>query len=90
MVAVQSALEQYYASNVFLYPTSDCTLAISYMKSAWPIDPGKSTAYPGVTACSETAYCICAEMEGTSLVGNSAADCDYAGAKTHYCVSNLQ
>lgn len=90
LVAIQNALEQYYAANSFSYPAANCSLASSFMKSSWPVDPGDSSSYLGVTACTTTSYCICAVMEGTALVGNSAANCDFSGSKTHYCVSQLQ
>lgn len=90
LVAIQNALEQYYSANSFSYPSSDCSLASTHMKSSWPVDPGDSTAYLGVSACTATSYCVCAVMEGTALVGNSAANCDYSGSKTHYCISQLQ
>jgi prepilin-type N-terminal cleavage/methylation domain-containing protein len=90
LIAIQNSLEQYYAANTFVYPTTSCSDASTYLKSSWPIDPGDSSAYLGVTACTPTYYCICGVMEGTALVGNSAANCDYSGSKTHYCVSSLQ
>ncbi len=90
LVAIQNALEQYYAANTFVYPTGDCTDASTHMQSSWPVDPGSSAAYDGVSSCTATSYCICATMEGTSLSGNSAASCDYSGSKTHYCIGNLQ
>lgn len=90
LVAIQNSLEQYYSSNSFSYPNTDCSLASSYLKSSWPVDPSDSSSYLGVSECTPTSYCICAVMEGTSLVGNSAVDCDYSGTKTHYCVSQLQ
>ena len=67
LVSVQNApLEQYYGANSFVYPTTDCTLASTYLKSSWPVDPGDSSAYLGVSTCTDT-YCICALMEGTAL-----------------------
>ncbi|OGD84011.1 hypothetical protein A2572_00585 [Candidatus Collierbacteria bacterium RIFOXYD1_FULL_40_9] len=90
LISIQNSLEQYYAANTFVYPTTDCTLASTYLKSSWPVDPGDSSSYLGVSACTTDSYCICAVMEGTALVGNSAASCDYSGSKTHYCISNLQ
>lgn len=90
LVAIQNALEQYYGANTFSYPTNDCSVAVSYMKSSWPVDPGDSSAYTGAGSCTSSSYCICATMEGTALIGNSAANCDYTGSKTHYCVSELQ
>lgn len=90
LVAIQGALEQYYSTNGFAYPNTDCTLAASNLKSSWPVDPGDSEPYSGVTNCSSTFYCICDAMEGTAQSGNSGPDCTFAAAKTHYCVSNLQ
>lgn len=90
MVAVQNALEQYYSENSFSYPTGDCSVASSFMRSPWPVDPGDSTSYLGVSSCAADTYCICAVMEGSTLVGNSGADCDFSGSKTHYCVQQLQ
>ena len=90
LVAIQNALEQYYAANSFAYPVTNCSLASTNMKSSWPVDPGDSSPYLGVSACTATSYCICAVMEGTALVGKSAANCDSSGEKTHYCVSQLQ
>ena len=90
LVAMQNALEQYYAANSYVYPASNCTDASTYLKSSWPVDPGDGSSYAGVSTCTTSTYCICATMEGTALIGNSAASCDFTGSKTHYCVSQLQ
>ncbi len=90
LVAVQAALEQYYASNSFVYPSGDCSVASTFLKSAWPTDPSDSASYDGVSGCTTTSYCICAEMEGAGVSGNSGASCDFSGLKTYYCVANLQ
>jgi prepilin-type N-terminal cleavage/methylation domain-containing protein len=91
LVSMQNALEQYYAANSYVYPTT-CSDASSYLKGSWPTDPSSPT-YTYVTnpACTATRYCICATMEGGSG-GNSGASCNFAivGAKTHYCIGNLQ
>jgi prepilin-type N-terminal cleavage/methylation domain-containing protein len=93
IVAVQNALEQYYSDpeNHFSYPDLDCSLASSYMKGAWPTDPSTGVAYPiGMSSCSATDYCICAEMEG-NVSSDYGPDC--AGktvGKFYYCVGNLQ
>lgn len=87
MVAIQNALEQYYSANVYKYPNGTCsTDAITYMKSAWPVDPD-GTAYVPST-CSTSGYCVCATMEKDTS-GNSGTGCNWT-AKTHYCVGNLQ
>ncbi len=92
IVAIQNALEQYYSQNTFTYPTGSCTVASTYMRSAWPIDPGTDVDYTGVSICTATSYCVCALMEGTSTtVGNSGGNCDFtSGARTYYCAANLQ
>ena len=93
LVAMQSALEQYYSANGYVYPTT-CSDAKSYLKSNWPDDPinatvnGISYTYVYSPACSATSYCICAVMEKSGS-GNSGAACSFT-AKTHYCVGNLQ
>lgn len=90
MAAIQNAMEQYYSGTNFTYPNGNCQGAIgnsTYMKTAWPTDPDGS-AYTTST-CSTTAYCVCALMEKTTA-GNSAANCNFNGGKTHYCVGNLQ
>lgn len=97
VIAIQNALEQYYSANSFKYPVGSCTAASTYLKSAWPLDPGTGLDYPGVSdsnQCTETTYCICAEMEASggasSTSGNSAINCNWSGGKTYYCVGNLQ
>jgi len=90
LVAMQNALEQYYSANIYVYPAT-CSLAASYLSSAWPVDPRNVAPYTYVEspACSTTSYCICAIMEKNTS-GNSTAACNWSGGKTHYCVSNLQ
>lgn len=97
VIAIQNALEQYYSVNSYKYPSGPCTEASTYLKSTWPTDPTSGLDYAGVSdgnQCTATDYCICAVMEasgaGPSASGNSAADCDWAGGKTNYCVGNLQ
>lgn len=87
LVAMQNALEQYYSANTYVYPTT-CSDAASYLKSAWPTDPTGTGSYVYTSACTATAYCICALMEKNTS-GNSGASCTWA-AKTYYCVGNLQ
>ena len=94
LVGIQNALEQYYSdpAHSYTYPTGSCKAAVSYMNSAWPVDPFTNADYPiGVSACSSSAYCICAEMEkGTAgtYFGPNCVGID--PAKAYYCVGNLQ
>jgi prepilin-type N-terminal cleavage/methylation domain-containing protein len=90
LVSIQNALELYYSSNGFVYPTGNCSGASDYLKSSWPVDPTSNTAYTGDSSCTATSYCICGVMEGTTTGGNSAANCAFSGTKDNYCVSNLQ
>lgn len=93
LVAIQNALEQYYSVNTFQYPSGSCKEAAVYLKSSWPVDPNTLADYTGVESpgsCTVSTYCICTELEGTATSGNSAADCNWNTAKTHYCVGNLQ
>jgi len=91
--AMKDALEQYYSATSFVYPTGDCTVAKTYLKSGWPVDPigGASYTYTGTTGCAAASYCICAQLETTSGGNASAANCtSWAGNGAYYCVGNLQ
>jgi len=88
--AMKDALEQYYSATSFVYPTGDCTVAKTYLKSDWPVDPGTYT-YTGTSDCAAASYCICAPLEATSSGNASAANCtSWAGNGAYYCVGNLQ
>jgi len=95
VAAVQNSLEQYYAANGYVYPEGDCSLASVHLKGVWPTDPGSATVtpYSGASACTQTAYCICAKLESGLNSGNSInQECDFstAGNRGYYCVGNLQ
>ena len=89
LVAIQNALEQYYAVNGYVYPDLDCSLAKTYIKGNWPVDPDGVTPYSVSGQCIATGYCICSLLEGNG--GNSGASCEFnAGVSTHYCIESLQ
>ena len=97
LVAIQNALEQYYSVTNFSYPIGACNVATTYLKSSWPTDPAGTVsapvAYTGDTACTATAYCICATMEGSKGGNAQATDCAAANwieNGAYYCVGNLQ
>ena len=94
LVAIQNALEQYYAENNFNYPDSVCADAVTYLKSSWPIDPSSTVSTPKnySATCATNSYCVCGEMEGTATTrGNSGLACYWSAAdKAYYCVGNLQ
>lgn len=91
MVAIQNALEQYYSQNSYKYPASECSgaLAPTYLKTGFPSDPQLGTPY-SFSACVDTGYCICSQMEKNTS-GNSGAACNWSATpKEYYCVGNLQ
>jgi len=92
LVAMQNALEEYYSANSFVYPSTTCSTAATYLKSNWPVDP-KNTA-PNIyvqTCTSTTTYCICAIMEKTTAGNSNNTTCTaWAANGPNYCVGNLQ
>lgn len=97
--AIQTAAEQYYSQNTFIYPNS-YTAGVAWgiggtnILENYPSDP-KGVAYgsyacaPPAT-CSTTGYCICALMEN-SANANATSVCNFSvGAKTHFCAKNQQ
>ena len=89
MTAIQNAMEQYYSDpiNNFSYPPN-CSDAVAYMKSTWPIDPGTGSSYP-IMLCNATSYCICAALDQTT-VASYGPSCIGSGPTGYYCVGNLQ
>ncbi len=85
--SMKDSLEQYYAANSFVYPTT-CSTASTYLKGTWPVvDPG---TYSYTQSCTATTYCICAQMETTTGGNSSSNVCGWAANSTYYCVANLQ
>ena len=84
--AIRDALEQYYAANTFVYPTT-CSAASSYIKGTWPTDPG---TYSYTQACTATTYCICVQMEAGSGGNSSDNICTWTAGGGYYCVANQQ
>jgi prepilin-type N-terminal cleavage/methylation domain-containing protein len=91
--AMKDALEQYYSATSFVYPTGDCKVAKTYLKTDWPVDPVSDATYTysGTTGCAAASYCICARLETASGGNASAANCtSWANNGAYYCVGNLQ
>ena len=92
MEAMQKAFEQYYADNT-AYSATCSTMATGYLPGGIPSDPQPGESYD--SACSATAYCICATLEATGT-GNSDAptsgstSCNYSSSGDYFCLSNLQ
>lgn len=92
MKALQSAFEQYYSTHNNVYSDSCLTMATA-ASMALPTDPKSGwTAYNTSSGCTSTsAYCICADLEGTSgNASNSNCSSFVSGGGGFYCVTNLQ
>lgn len=91
MIAIQNALEQYYSATNYVYPNGPCSLAQTYMKSAWPQDPDNTGTYIYSQSCIGTSYCVCALMEKAGAGNSADSACGFSNAsKLYYCVGNLQ
>lgn len=93
IVSMQNALEQYYSSEGYKYPSTCLEAGDKYMKSTWPTDPDNTAPYQYSENCSPDEYCLCAELEKAGS-GNANSEgsitCDFGGNKNFYCVGNLQ
>lgn len=95
--AIQTAAEQYYSVNTYVYPTS---VAVGWtgpgaqsILDKYPTDPkndvvnGYIYTQPTFTASD---YCHCAKMESTANA-NATSACNFlVGVKTHFCAKNQQ
>lgn len=84
--SMKDALEQYYAANSFVYPTT-CSNASTYLRGSWPTDPG---TYTYTQSCAAASYCICAQMEVGSGGNSNTSSCTWSANGAYYCVQNLQ
>lgn len=87
---IQNALEAYNSDNSGAYPDSeDCNPGAGYLPQGMLKDPDQTNTHSYVVnKCTDTEYCICADMENKN--GNaSEGNCTY-GDGPFYCVSNLQ
>lgn len=103
MKLIQTAAEQYYSQNTYLYPTNytagtawtpSGSTATAVLES-FPTDP-KNTApyvYSCRGTCNTAGYCLCARVENTSN-GNSTNNCTTFTAPSattnYFCVKNQQ
>lgn len=95
--AIQTAAEQFYSqSPTYSYPASGSYSSGNVWVSgtgttilaSYPIDP-KGVEYT-CNPCTISSYCVCTDTEDDSKNANSAAACNFAGTKTHFCVKNQQ
>jgi len=95
MLMLQKAAEQYYSLSGSKYPTAygvGVTWAVGgqTILEVVPQDP-KGVGYTTPITLTDSAYCICAYMEGAQ--GNSTnRSCNFvaAGTKSWFCVKNQQ
>ena len=96
---VQTAAEQYYSQNTYLYPTTYTTgtawgIGGTNILESYPSGP-KNEAYGCATdfTCSTSGYCLCVLMEN-SANANADTSCNFSpvapATKTHFCVKNQQ
>jgi len=95
MIAIQNALEQYYSTNSYIYPSPSCTVIENsdYMKSSYPVDPIGTGLYVYTSSCTTgSTYCVCAYLEKPTAGNSNNTSCTawVASGGTHYCVGNLQ
>lgn len=103
LVAIQNALEQYYAASGYVYPggaagaEANCNLANDSIRGSWPVDPSSLLDYDGVAKCKTTEYCICALLESGKNGNSIDSSCNFTGVeippdvmRKYYCVGNLQ
>ena len=93
MKSIQTAAEQYYSMNNYVYPAStsapgDWTVDGQTVLEQYPTDP-KPSDYTYNSVFAADSYCVCAEMENETG-GNSADACNFSGGTTHFCVKNQQ
>lgn len=98
MKLIQTAAEQFYSQNNYIYPTS--TLATGWtgtggvaILNAFPVDPKNDTTYKytysgGVGA----SYCACAVVENVNNgnANNNSCAFDIGNSGSHFCVKNQQ
>ena len=89
---VQAAMEQYYAVNGNVYPSSAVELGTAFDNNSIPVDPKNSGSYVISWNYSTTAYCICALLEAGSGNANApgGTSCNWNSGGTYYCAANKQ
>ena len=98
--AIQTAAEQYYSQNNYVYPTSDVapwTGGGQNILNVFPVDPKNDVANGYVYVYDDipiatTTYCVCAKVENTNN-GNSAEDdctADFSTTGSYFCAKNQQ
>jgi len=90
--AVQDAFELYYGEHNSVYPTG-CALDTSYLPLGFPLDPKTGLSYvenAENATCTAAGYCICADLEGTTMGGNAMDTSCTFGSGPSFCIQNVQ
>jgi len=88
MKAVQSTMEQYYATTG---AGNYAALGTVFPTGTSPSDPKPSwTQYSVNPASPTTTYCACAKLEETGKGNASNASCTWTGTLNYFCVQNQQ
>lgn len=92
---LHKGVEQFYTEENE-YPTAatyadlQTILASKYLRRITDVkDPLNRDEYVYWFEGTTASYCICAKLE-KDTDGNSGAECDFAGANTHFCKKNIQ
>lgn len=93
---IQTAAEQYYSQNNYVYPPSTVTPwngGGQSILSMFPLDPKNSGSYiytytqPDGTT---NTYCICALLENVTSGNASNTTCTFAASSSYFCAKNQQ
>jgi len=95
---IQTAAEQFYSQNNYVYPTS--TLATGWtgtggvaILNAFPVDPKNDSTYKYTYSGGVgTSYCACAVVESVKNgnADNNSCTFDVGNSGSHFCVKNQQ
>ena len=90
---VQTAAEQYYSQNNYVYPPNDTTPWVGSGQNildAFPKDPKSGNNYSYIYTEATNTYCVCAQVEDTKNSNASNAVCNIGTTGDYYCSKNQQ
>ena len=90
--SIQTAAEQYYSQNSYIYPANDTTPWTGggqNILEVFPKDPKTSVNYVYTYTAASNTYVVYALLEGTGGNSNSSA-CNIGTVGAYYCAKNQQ
>jgi len=91
--AIQTAAEQYYSQNSYVYPTSSTTPWSGGGQNVldyFPKDPKTGSIYNYIYDNLTNTYCVCALVENTAIANASDGFCTFADSGSYFCAKNQQ